>query len=769
MFKRFTAALVALVLGVALSLVGTTTAQAQPLRQSVAAPCTPSPAKTIHHEAVSHIQFQRYSYNPKERHSANPNEATPPSTPLSDAHHWQANTTNYTGEHGTDPIGATFFEGNGKGGDNGSWFFWTKTTVIDAKAYDEVIPAVTCSDASIAVKALAAICDGTPVYTETQFPIVNATWDTTAIDNTVGVHTRGATATSGHLFAATTSNTASLTYTVPASLGTTQSTNAEAACYVRPSTVTYDTVVWSMPSPNTGTAATYPQVGIYQYKNEATETLDVSVPTTCGTQYQVDVYLQTNGEVNNTAALDALFAAGLKRPYGAQDGKYLAGQSGNPGVAGLGHAWKFVKNADCVKQPPTVQACTTYGSVVSHDLTGWDTSDTRATGHYAVTADGLHIYTEGATSTDKVAAYYSTSFALANAGTKTVGDSLDYTKNFGIAPGLQQVVDFNNDGTPDGILVGETVYGGTDWWLNNSGTLPGSPTLPAAMTTGGSGSARHGTLNEWLALYPAAHVRAVGFSLGSGVYGDGIVKRITLGCVNYTFTPAVAQDLTPVSAGDPTNTNQTCSESGLVGGVIKVVITPHVDYVITYDAEGGVSFNPTTGETGPLAPGDYTVAVTAAEGYELTSEASYSLTIAAHTGTCKQLVEHPIVTPIVTSSQLGCTTGGSYTLSNDLSAPDGVIWTVDGSPVSAGTYQVTSAGTVNVHAAPNGPSYGFGEGQQQDFTLTFARAASCDLNTLALHDGTLASTGTNPTGLLVLAGFLALFGLALMRRARRLS
>ena len=91
MFKRFTAALVALVLGVALSLVGTTTAQAQPLRQSVAAPCTPSPAKTIHHDAVSHIDYQRYSYNPKNDpkndHPANPNDATPPSTPLSDPHH----------------------------------------------------------------------------------------------------------------------------------------------------------------------------------------------------------------------------------------------------------------------------------------------------------------------------------------------------------------------------------------------------------------------------------------------------------------------------------------------------------------------------------------------------------------------------------------------------------------------------------------------------------------------------------------------------------
>jgi hypothetical protein len=762
MFKRFTAAIVALVLGVALSLVGSTAAQAQLLSQSVAAPCTPSAATTIHHDAVSRIDYQRYSYNPKGDHPDNPNEANPASTPASDPPHWTANTTNWNGEDT-----GVYVQGHGNDTDNGSWFYWTKNVIV-TNAYDVVVPAVTCSDATISGSSLSAICDGTPVYTEAQFAIVNATWDT-AIDNTVGTHARGATATAGQLFASTTSNIASLSYTVPASLGTTQSTDSEAACYTAPSTVTYETIVWSMPPPNTGTASTYPQQGVSQHKGETVQTLEVAVPTTCGTQYQVDVYLQTNGETDNTTKLDELYRAGLTGPDGAQDGEFLAGYGDNPGTFGLGYAWKFVKNADCVTTPPpTVQACTTYGSVVSHDLADWNTSDTRATGHYQVTADGLHIYTEGATSTDKVAAYYSTSFALANAGTKTVGDSLDYAATFGTAPGLQQVVDFNNDGTPDGILVGETVYGGTDWWLNNSGTLPGSPTLPAAMTTGGSGSARHGTLNDWLALYPAARVLAVGFSLGSGVYGDGYVNRITLGCVDYTFVPAV-DGLTPVSAGDPTNTGETCSTSGLlVGGVITVIPTANVDYVITDSSENVVPFNE-MGETGPLTNGTYTVAVTAADGYRLTSPSSYSLTVSEHDGECVQLIDHPIVTPIVTSSEIGCATDGSYTLSNDLSAADGVIWSVDGSPVLAGTYQVTSAGTVNVHANPNGPTYGFGDGQQRDFTLTFARPASCDLKTLALHDGTLASTGTNPTGLLVLAGFLALFGLALMRRARRMS
>lgn len=656
MFKRFTAAIVALVLGVALSLVGSTAAQAQLLSQSVAAPCTPSAATTIHHVAVSHIDYQRYSYNPKSDHPDNPNDANPASTPVSDPNHWTANTTNYAGAgHGTDPIGSTFVVGKGNDTDNGSWFYWTVTTVIDHDAYDEVVPAVTCSDATISGSSLSAICDGTPVYTEAQFAIVNATWDT-AIDNTVGMHTRGATATAGQLFASTTSNKASLSYTVPASLGTTQSTDSEVACYVAPSTVTYDTIVWSMPSPNTGTNATYPQVGVSQNKDETVQTLDVAVPTTCGTQYQVDVYVQTNGETDNMAALNTMFAAGLAGPDGAQDGAYLAGQSGNPGVGGPGNAWKLVKNADCVTPPPTRT--------------------------YTTTDNGQ--------------------------------------------------IDCSTDGSGGGSYVVTTHY-----FIQ---------TAVVDSTTGG-------------------------YTFDNGpVASNGADTTQTVAAYSGS-----CPSLSPVSAGDPTNTNETCSASGLVGGVITVVVAPNVNYVITSPAHGVVSFNVTTGKTGPLANGTYTVAVTAANGYRLTSEASYSLNIAAHTGTCTQLVDHPLVTPIVTSSQLGCTTDGSYTLSNDLTAAHdltaaiAVIWSVDGSLVSAGTFQVTSAGTVNVHAAPNGPNYGFGDGQQQDFTLTFARTASCELKTLALHDGTLASTGTNPTGLLVLAGFLALFGLALMRKARRLS
>ena len=48
-------------------------------------------------------------------------------------------------------------------------------------------------------------------------------------------------------------------------------------------------------------------------------------------------------------------------------------------------------------------------------------SDTRATGHYEVVGTGLRIWTEGATSTDKVAEYVATDHALTAVGEPSLG------------------------------------------------------------------------------------------------------------------------------------------------------------------------------------------------------------------------------------------------------------------------------------------------------------------------------------------------------------
>ena len=146
---------------------------------------------------------------------------------------------------------------------------------------------------------------------------------------------------------------------------------------------------------------------------------------------------------------------------------------------------------------------------------------------------GLRIWTEGSTSTDKVAEYVATDTPLADAGEPT----LDFTNTSGGGvPGFQLVVDFDDDGTSDGILVGETVYG-DDWWLNNAAEQFVKDGAPNA--GGGSGSAWYGTLDEWRAAFPEANVVAFGFSLGSGVKGDGVLDAITFAGTRYTFAEKV--------------------------------------------------------------------------------------------------------------------------------------------------------------------------------------------------------------------------------------
>jgi hypothetical protein len=161
-------------------------------------------------------------------------------------------------------------------------------------------------------------------------------------------------------------------------------------------------------------------------------------------------------------------------------------------------------------------------------------SDTRATGNYEVVGTGLRVWTEGNTSTDKVAEYVASSTPLADAGEP----NLEYTPTSGtIPPGFQLVVDFDNDGSADGILVGEPTYYGNDWWLNNAADADVKANAP--VTGGGSGSTWHGTLAQWRANFPDANVLAFGFSLGSGVLGDGVINAINFAGTRYTFAADV--------------------------------------------------------------------------------------------------------------------------------------------------------------------------------------------------------------------------------------
>ncbi len=164
-------------------------------------------------------------------------------------------------------------------------------------------------------------------------------------------------------------------------------------------------------------------------------------------------------------------------------------------------------------------------------------SDTRPSGHFQFIKDGLHLWTDDATSQAKVAEYWSVSGSLAD----MVGSTMPEWWGTSPAPGSQIV--FDADGTNGvnnyNILVGEAIYGGQDWWLTGGSSALAKSVCPE--TGGGFGSACHGTLEQWATALPDAKVYAGGVSLGRGGKGDGLLYSETFGNTVYHFTnvPAV--------------------------------------------------------------------------------------------------------------------------------------------------------------------------------------------------------------------------------------
>jgi hypothetical protein len=210
--------------------------------------------------------------------------------------------------------------------------------------------------------------------------------------------------------------------------------------------------------------------------------------------------------------------------------------------------------------------------------------------------------------------------------------------------------------------------------------------------------------------------------------------------------------------------DETCENLILVGGSIQVTVIAGVTYTVT--GPNGVVPLDGSGNTGPIDPGNYSVAFVLDPSLTTSVVSPILLTINAFDGDC-ELIEHPLVTPAVTSSALSCLDLGSYTLSNDLNDPMAILWTVNGNPLgvpltSPSQFSVTSPGVYNIHAEANGPDYGLNPGDQQDWTLTFVDAEDCDLATLAL-------TGQSPNAFIGGAMVLILTGLAMfrLRTARR--
>ncbi|MCU1515071.1 MAG: hypothetical protein JWO10_2161 [Microbacteriaceae bacterium] len=208
--------------------------------------------------------------------------------------------------------------------------------------------------------------------------------------------------------------------------------------------------------------------------------------------------------------------------------------------------------------PPTVATCTTTSTALtSTNLKpqGWTFDETRTLGTNTYTAGtptgGLTIETHNNTNTDpeagavgngtpdqrKAAGYHATDVLLSAIGTPSIA----YDQTSGSLPGINLTIDKDGDGGKDGNLVYEpTLFGADNWWSTQDLGVVSTKVIPNP-----SYQKSFGTLNDFLASWPNAKVIAVGYSLGSGAVGEGVIHSITAGCVTYPF------DYETITAGVP--------------------------------------------------------------------------------------------------------------------------------------------------------------------------------------------------------------------------
>lgn len=205
----------------------------------------------------------------------------------------------------------------------------------------------------------------------------------------------------------------------------------------------------------------------------------------------------------------------------------------------------FTKLLENTPSIPTISACPVENTIKSTDLTNWYMGDTGTAGHNEIVANGLHVWTDSNTSTDKAAGYYYFSAnGKSNLPLKDVCvPSIDQTNNTdGRLPSIQLTVDNNGNGQWYGNLVYEPTagYGEGNWWSSKNFNI-----------ASGGGYTSMGTLQDYLDANPNMQILAIGYSLGSGVKGDTTINKITVGDTQYTFDLAPIDTSNFVFVGSP--------------------------------------------------------------------------------------------------------------------------------------------------------------------------------------------------------------------------
>lgn len=529
----------------------------------------------------------------------------------------------------------------------------------------------------------------------------------------------------------------------------------------------YVLVAWAMPTWIDEQTAVYPQT-IYLTLDLSTRNLHAldSQLTQCGTQYQVDLYL-------DSAVTAGVISGGVLHSYNNPKEDFV-----KTGGQGPGKTYKLVHNAPCVLNDavaaatPVDPSCEMNGSVGFTILNAtWDGPADLTVGTHTryATAFSGHTFAGGATT---AAVEYTIVGQLDP-------DGPDCFNPVPVKPTFQVIDECGEYGSIKLVNTGKITYAITSGdgiqGLNTVTATAVAPYAfaPSAITSWVIDLGEHTDCIEPSASYEVAECSASGdesgkdvlftfdnslssvaveFTIptsalavtvpagavttrtvtlstaGSGpitVYAHGEVVLVTgaiapfLGCVGVT----VPADPYPVPAE--------CTETGdTTDGAIWVDRIEGVEYTIT-GGPGNVEVTATADFT-ELPAGVYLVTAAARPGYVLTGEDEWEITIDAPDEVCIDLTTKPLVVPIVTVSQLSCAVGGSYELSNDLGILGAVSWTVNGAPVAPGTYPVSAAGSFLIEATPVAPEYGFAFGTQTQWPLTFTESATCELRTLAL-------------------------------------
>ncbi|HEV7741907.1 MAG TPA: hypothetical protein VGO65_05770 [Pseudolysinimonas sp.] len=468
------------------------------------------------------------------------------------------------------------------------------------------------------------------------------------------------------------------------------------------------------------------------------DALDASIVGTCS-DWQVDLE-------NDSATTTSLIAAGILTGPNTppEDHAYGAlGANVNP--------WKYVDNPDCnVGTSVTPAATATDQSCQQNaNLVGGSIQVSLMTGvTYTITDSSATVVPFDST-TGLTGALppgnYSVSFVLDTGYTTVVPSPIPltiaaYTGPCGVSvtPAASAT---DQDCLRSVLLVDGHIQVSIQTGVHYTITDSSATVVPFDTTTG---------LTAGLA--PGSY--SVAFSLDAG-YVTAVTSPIPLtitafdgACAPISVTPAA------------TSTPETCVDGVfLTGGSIQLALMAGVTYTITDSSAAVVPFDPATGLTGPLPAGAYSVAFSLDPLYTTAVVSPIGLFISSYDGPC-DLPTDALVTPLVSYTAPTCTSGGSYTLGNDLGIPAAVTWMVNGSAHSAGTFPAPTGSTVTIEAAPESPGYGFDAGQQTVWTHTFTMIGSgCAL--------TLAFTGSTPQQLGWIAAVLTVSGLLVMRiRAR---